>query len=217
MAALHACLRTALLGTGLLLGSFAAQAASGDEVMLGLRWGMSPLQAGIDGAQLVKEAEVFNLQAFHANTVAVPLQGFSTYQLVFARDSLVKIVASGDAIEHDPSGVKGQQRFDALSQWLHEAFGEPYYAARQIGGADGRVVHPSFYQCLQSTECGRWFVNFRTADRSVTLELQGDGLDSGFVRIIVEAQPQWPEALAEYRGHQLESAEKAMPDHPDQP
>ncbi|GAB6064870.1 hypothetical protein [Deferrisoma palaeochoriense] len=183
--------------------------AAGGETMFGLIWGMSPADVEQAGVSMTKEREDRNLAVYGGSSMPKNLRDAEFYHLVFDADmGLCKISVVTKDIAEDPYGTEGKARFDELSTLLSEKYKKT--SGTQIVGLKLWDQQDEFYQCLAYPGCGMWASVFESETKVVALELLGLTRGRGYLRLTVEAKPEWEEALKKYNALLAESEKDAL-------
>ena len=202
-------MRRTLIFASLLIVSFAAPAADGDEALFGLRWGMSPSDVKAVGVTLTKDKAERNLETYRTTSLPKNISDSEGYSLIFANGKLVKLWSVSRNIEGDPSGSSGKERFETIRSSLTQKYGTPTIN-RQTVGNKLYDEYDEFYQCLAYKGCGVWVALYETKDKTVSIQLKGLRRGTGYIDITAEATPQWDRALEIYNANKNKSDSDAL-------
>lgn len=174
--------------------SISSNASEEKDAMFGLKWGMTKSDFEKLGITIVLKKKQENLTIYKSSSVPKPLSGFSEYSYVFSDEKLVKIMAIGDMISDDAYGEKGKEKFSNLYDALTQKYGAEENGAKTVGLKLFKEPD-EFYQCLKYQGCGMWTAIFKTNSKSIVLDLAGVARGTGYVNILVEAVPEFQNAI----------------------
>ncbi|MBR7782677.1 hypothetical protein [Undibacterium luofuense] len=177
--------------------SMSSNASEEKDAMFGLKWGMTKNDFEKLGIAIVLKKKQENLTIYKSSSVPKPLSGFSEYSYVFSDEKLVKIVATGDTIFDDAFGEKGKERFSNLHDALTQKYGEQETGTKTVG-LKLYKESDEFYECLRYQGCGMWTAIFKTNSKSIVLDLVGVARGKGYVNIMVEAVPEFKDAIQQF-------------------
>jgi len=164
------------------------------EAMFGLNWGMTPKEITSLGITLIKVNEEKNFQYYITKSLPKNLSDIENYGLTFSDGKLVKLAAICKEITNDPTGSSGKKRFDVLNKSLQDKYGTPTHKYQGSGGTLFKE-YDEFYECLNYAGCGVWACVYNTPTKTISLELKGQSRGTGFIALVVEAVPEWGDAV----------------------
>jgi hypothetical protein len=172
----------------------AVVAADGDDALFGLRWGMTLSGVKALGIVLTKTEDERNFEIYKTSSLPKNISDVESYSVIFADGKLVKVLAESKIVTNDPSGSNGKERFKALRSLLSEKYGKPDIDHQVVGGKLFKE-DDEFYECLAYNGCGLWVSVYESADKILSVELNGLRHGSGFISITAEAKPQFLKAV----------------------
>ncbi|MBN1450239.1 MAG: hypothetical protein JW963_04415 [Anaerolineales bacterium] len=177
--------------------------------MFGLKWGQSPDQIRQMGIALTKESSRNNLHMYKTDSLPKNLSLSESYVLIFAGDTaLVKITMASRTIAEDPYGTEGKSKFDNLQKLLKQN----YTMGKSFCSVGHKLYEDSdeFYECLAYKGCGMWTIFFSSDNKTIMLEIEGIKRGTGFIKMSVEASPEFTEAVKEYKALETSSDADAL-------
>jgi hypothetical protein len=193
----------------LMIIALPAFAADGDDAMFGLSWGMTPAAINALGVLMSKVKDNRNLETYTTASLPKNLSDIEQYSLNFSDGKLVKIIAVSKNITGDITGSDGKNRFEVLKKSLEEKYGAASDSYQSIGHAVYRE-YDEFYQCLAYKGCGLWYAGFKISTKIILLDMNGLSRGTGFIKLTIEASPQFSEALEKMKSLENKSDANAL-------
>jgi len=165
---------------------------AGGDAMFGLIFGQTPKEIRDKGITLVFEKADYNFTIY--SCVSLP-KNFSTvekYHLVFSDDSLVKITMLTKDITNDIYGSNGKKQYEETFNLLKKKY--TLDVSTMVTGLKVYDEPDEFYECLKYDGCGAFGAIFKNPTKAVLLELKGSGRGVGYIRMGVEAVPEFDQA-----------------------
>jgi hypothetical protein len=160
----------------------------------GLPFGITKDEVEKTDVTWVKTAADGNFSWGEVKSAPRPWADAETYTLIFVDGRLLKISAVGKSVTDDLLGTEGKGKFKDLKESLVEKYGKPTSSGQSTGHALWNEPN-EFYQCLNHAGCGAWFAAWQLPDRTILLQLKGEGRGQGFITLQYESQPEWGAAI----------------------
>lgn len=194
----------------LLSCSIAPAWASGEtEAEYGLTWGLTPAQIQNQGVVLSEPDVHGHLSLYRTQVLPGAPSAGEIYTLVFDDAVGLVKVASSRLVPADPSGEKGRDLFDRVTDKFSAHYRtDPLHTVMTVGqeasvtpaasSSSAKASPPlGFYACLAAPKCGLWVQTYRAPHKVIAVFLDGAGdlKDTGLLTVAVEAQPEFEQSL----------------------